>query len=162
MRGVIFQTAAQTAPHSLRSGEWPHNNRLEHMSLLHLRKKEPGKREFRKAMVSARLFKRDQCGRHRERSQNQQGCDLSLFQRKKLTALFGPGELRNPVPGGPSKWYEADLLRVMWPAFLSELDPNGIMEWDECSWMQGSFPKKKGCGSRENQAGTGIKVPGIR
>lgn len=59
------------------------------------------------------------------------------------------------------EWYETDVLKDMWRAFLSELDHNGILDWDEVFVDASFFPAKKGCGSRENQAGKGIEVPGI-
>jgi len=58
------------------------------------------------------------------------------------------------------EWYETDVLKDMWRAFLSELDHNGILDWDEVFVDASFFPAKKGRGSRENQAGKGIEVPG--
>jgi transposase len=57
------------------------------------------------------------------------------------------------------QWYEDDVLKDMWRAFLSELDHEGILEWDEV-FVDGSFfPAKKGAresgrpsGERERSA----------
>jgi len=57
------------------------------------------------------------------------------------------------------QWYEEDVLKDMWRAFLSELDHDGILEWDEV-FVDGSFfPAKKGAresgkpsGERERSA----------
>ena len=57
------------------------------------------------------------------------------------------------------EWYEADVLKDMWRAFLSELDHNGILDWDEVFVDATFFPAKKGAresgipsGERERSA----------
>ena len=42
------------------------------------------------------------------------------------------------------QWYEDDVLKEMWRAFLSELDHEGILEWDEVFVDASFFPAKKG------------------
>lgn len=42
------------------------------------------------------------------------------------------------------EWYETDVLKDMWRAFLSELDHNGILDWDEVFVDASFFPAKKG------------------
>jgi transposase len=42
------------------------------------------------------------------------------------------------------EWYEDDMLKDMWRAFLSELDHEGILEWDEVFVDASFFPAKKG------------------
>jgi len=42
------------------------------------------------------------------------------------------------------EWYEADVLKDMWRAFLSELDHRGILEWDEVFVDATFIPAKKG------------------
>ncbi len=59
------------------------------------------------------------------------------------------------------EWYEADVLKDMRRAFLSELDHEGILDWDEVFVDASFFPAKRGRGSRENQVGKGIEVLGI-
>jgi len=56
-------------------------------------------------------------------------------------------------------WYEEDVLKDMWRAFLSELDHEGILEWDEVFVDASFFPAKKGArqsgkpsGEREQSA----------
>ena len=45
------------------------------------------------------------------------------------------------------EWYETDLLKEMWRAFLSELDHSGILYWDEVFVDATFFPaKQKGAG----------------
>jgi len=42
------------------------------------------------------------------------------------------------------QWYEAEVLKDMWRAFLSDLDASGVLDWEE-SFIDGSFfPAKKG------------------
>ena len=41
-------------------------------------------------------------------------------------------------------WYEADVLKNMWRAFLSELDHQDILEWDEAFVDATFIPAKKG------------------
>ena len=57
------------------------------------------------------------------------------------------------------QWYEDDVLKDMWQAFLSELDHDGILEWDEVFVDASFFPAKKGAresarpsGERERSA----------
>jgi len=57
------------------------------------------------------------------------------------------------------QWYEEDVLKEMWRAFLSELDHEGILEWDEVFVDASFFPAKKGAresgkpsGEREQSA----------
>ena len=57
------------------------------------------------------------------------------------------------------QWYEEDVLKDMWRAFLSELDHEGILEWDEVFVDASFFPAKKGAresgkpsGEREQSA----------
>jgi transposase len=57
------------------------------------------------------------------------------------------------------EWYEADVLKDMWRAFLSELDHEGILDWDEVFVDASFFPAKKGAresgkpsGEREQSA----------
>jgi transposase len=33
------------------------------------------------------------------------------------------------------QWYEEDVLKDMWRAFLSEVDQDGILEWDEVFYV---------------------------
>ena len=42
------------------------------------------------------------------------------------------------------EWYEEDVLKDMWRAFLSELDHEGILDWDEVFVDASFFPAKKG------------------
>ena len=42
------------------------------------------------------------------------------------------------------EWYETDVLKDMWRAFLSELDHEGILAWDEVFVDASFFPAKKG------------------
>ena len=58
------------------------------------------------------------------------------------------------------EWYEAEVLKDMWRAFLSELDANGVLDWEEAFIDASFFPAKKGRGSRKNQKGKGHKVHG--
>jgi transposase len=57
------------------------------------------------------------------------------------------------------EWYEDDVLKDMWRAFLSELDHDGILDWDEVFVDASFFPAKKGArqlglpsGERERSA----------
>ena len=57
------------------------------------------------------------------------------------------------------EWYEEDVLKDMWRAFLSELDHEGILDWDEVFVDASFFPAKKGArqsgrpsGEREQSA----------
>ena len=57
------------------------------------------------------------------------------------------------------QWYEEYVLKEMWRAFLSELDHEGILEWDEVFVDASFFPAKKGAresgkpsGAREQSA----------
>ena len=51
------------------------------------------------------------------------------------------------------QWYEQDVLKDMWRAFLSELDHEGILDWDEV-FVDGSFfPAKKGARESEKPSG---------
>ena len=45
---------------------------------------------------------------------------------------------------GRIRWYEPDVLTDMWRAFLSELDYEGILDWDEVFVDASFFPAKKG------------------
>jgi len=42
------------------------------------------------------------------------------------------------------EWYETDVLKDMWRAFPSELDYEGILDWDEVFVDASFFPAKKG------------------
>ena len=42
------------------------------------------------------------------------------------------------------EWYEADVLNDIWRPFLSELDHNGILGWDEVFVDASFFPAKEG------------------
>ena len=42
------------------------------------------------------------------------------------------------------EWYEAEVLKDMWRAFLSELDANGVLDWEESFIDASFFPAKKG------------------
>jgi len=42
------------------------------------------------------------------------------------------------------EWYEDGVLKDMWRAFLSELDHDGILDWDEVFVDASFFPAKKG------------------
>jgi len=57
------------------------------------------------------------------------------------------------------EWYEDDVLKDMWRAFLSVLDHDGILDWDEVFVDASFFPAKKGAqqsgrpsGARERSA----------
>jgi transposase len=57
------------------------------------------------------------------------------------------------------EWYEAEVLKDMWRAFLSELDANGVLDWEESFIDATFFPAKKGAqrsgrprGEREQSA----------
>ena len=57
------------------------------------------------------------------------------------------------------EWYEDDVLKDMWRAFLSEMDRDGILNWDEVFVDASFFPAKKGArqsgrpsGERERSA----------
>lgn len=41
------------------------------------------------------------------------------------------------------EWYEADVIKDMWRAFLSELDHNGILDWDTVFVDASFFPARK-------------------
>lgn len=43
-------------------------------------------------------------------------------------------------------WYEEDVLKDMWRAFLSELDHEGILDWDEVLGGASFIPIKRRCG----------------
>jgi len=62
---------------------------------------------------------------------------------------------------GLREWYEADVLKEMWQAFLSELDHKGMLDWDEVFVDASFFPSKKERRSRESQVGKGVEVHGI-
>ena len=51
------------------------------------------------------------------------------------------------------QWYEEDVLKDMWRAFLSELDHEGILEWDEVFVDASFFPAKKGARESEKPSG---------
>ena len=53
------------------------------------------------------------------------------------------------------QWYEEDVLKDFWRAFLSELDHEGILEWDEVFVGASFFPAKKG--ARESGKTSGGK-----
>jgi transposase len=42
------------------------------------------------------------------------------------------------------EWYETDVLKNMWRAFLSQLDHNGLLDWDEVFVDATFVPAKKG------------------
>ena len=46
------------------------------------------------------------------------------------------------------EWYEADVLKDMWRAFLSELDHEGSLTGKKHSWTAAAFLQKKGRRSR--------------
>ena len=51
------------------------------------------------------------------------------------------------------EWYEAEVLKDGWRAFLSELDAKGVLDWEE-SFIDGSFfPAKKGAQRSERPKG---------
>jgi len=52
------------------------------------------------------------------------------------------------------EWYEAEVLKDMWRAFLSELDANGVLDWEESFIDASFFPAKKGS---SGQRGKGTK-----
>ena len=59
------------------------------------------------------------------------------------------------------EWYEAEVLKDMWRAFLSELDAKGVLDWEESFIDARFFPaKKKGSSGRENQKGKRNQVHG--
>jgi len=50
-------------------------------------------------------------------------------------------------------WYEAGVFKDMWRAFLSELDEEGILDWEE-SFVDATFiPAKKGARQSEKRRG---------
>jgi transposase len=55
------------------------------------------------------------------------------------------------------EWYETDVLKEMWRAFLSELDHEGILAWDEVFVDASFFPAKKG--ARESGRPSGDRSP---
>ena len=56
------------------------------------------------------------------------------------------------------EWYETDVLKDMWRAFLSELDHEGILAWDEVFVDASFFPaKKRGAGVGKTKRGKGSK-----
>jgi len=42
------------------------------------------------------------------------------------------------------EWFEAEVFKDMWRAFLSELDANGVLDWEEAFIDASFFPAKKG------------------
>jgi transposase len=58
------------------------------------------------------------------------------------------------------EWYEAEVLKDMWRAFLSGLDANGVLDWEESFIDASFFPAKKGSSGRKDQKGKGNKVYG--
>lgn len=51
------------------------------------------------------------------------------------------------------EWYGAEVLKDMWRAFLSELDANGVLDWEE-AFIDASFsPVKKRAGESERPRG---------
>jgi len=51
------------------------------------------------------------------------------------------------------EWYEAEVLKDMWRAFLSELDANGVLDWEEAFIDASFFPAKKGVQRSERPRG---------
>ena len=51
------------------------------------------------------------------------------------------------------QWYEEDVLKDMWRAFLSELDQDGKLDWDEVFVDASFFPAKKGARRSEKPSG---------
>jgi len=50
-------------------------------------------------------------------------------------------------------WHEAGVLKDMWRAFLSELDEQGVLDWEE-SFVDATFvPAKKGARQSERRRG---------
>ena len=56
------------------------------------------------------------------------------------------------------EWYETDVLKDMWRAFLSELDHEGILEWDEVFVDASFIPAKKGARQSERPKGESNRV----
>ena len=51
------------------------------------------------------------------------------------------------------EWYEAEVFKEMWRAFLSQLDANGVLDWEE-SFIDATFiPAKKGARGLEKPRG---------
>jgi transposase len=51
------------------------------------------------------------------------------------------------------EWYEAEVLKDMWRAFLSDLDAKGVLDWEE-SFIDGTFfSAKKGAQQSDRPSG---------